>query len=180
MTAGVSLAGVCFLGFLDDQTGAPTAGRLPRHGQGTAADDELPILDSLREQLAEYFAGTRRAFDLPLAAAGSAFQRRVWQALGRIPYGATRSYGELARELGVPGGSRAVGSANGRNPIAIVIPCHRVIAEDGTLGGYGGGLWRKRRLLELEGAFPASRAGGESAAWPGLFRPAGGFAEEDE
>jgi AraC family transcriptional regulator of adaptative response/methylated-DNA-[protein]-cysteine methyltransferase len=112
------------------------------------------LLDRLRDQLDEYFAGDRRAFDLPLAYPGSAFQQQVWGALLRIPYGETRSYAELARELGAPGAARAVGRANGANRIAIVIPCHRVIAADGGLGGYGGGLWRKLRLLETEGAAP--------------------------
>jgi AraC family transcriptional regulator of adaptative response/methylated-DNA-[protein]-cysteine methyltransferase len=115
-----------------------------------------PLFDRLRAQLDEYFAGERRAFDLPLAYPGSAFQQQVWDALLRIPYGETRSYAELARELGVPGAARAVGRANGANRIAIVIPCHRVVAADGGLGGYGGGLWRKLRLLETEGAVPPS------------------------
>ena len=109
-------------------------------------------LQDARAQLAEYFAGTRRAFDLPLAPEGSEFDRATWDQLRRIPHGETISYGELARRVGRPGAARAVGGANGRNPIAIVIPCHRVIASDGTLGGYAGGLPMKRRLLEIEGA----------------------------
>ena len=107
-------------------------------------------LDEARRQLTEYFAGTRRAFDLPLAAGGTPFQQRVWDALRRIPYGETISYGELARRIGQPTASRAVGAANGRNPIAIVVPCHRVIGADGTLIGYGGGLSVKEALLALE------------------------------
>lgn len=102
------------------------------------------------QQLAEYLAGSRRSFDLPLAPSGTDFQRRVWSALAAIPYGQTRSYGELAGQLGQPGAQRAVGSANGRNPIAIVIPCHRVIASGGGLGGYSAGLARKQWLLEME------------------------------
>ena len=103
-----------------------------------------------REQLDEYFAGERSSFDLALAAAGSPFQERVWRALLEIPYGETISYGELARRIGRPDAVRAVGTANGRNPISIVVPCHRVIGADGSLTGYGGGLDRKQFLLELE------------------------------
>ncbi len=102
------------------------------------------------EQLDEYFAGARTRFDLALAPTGTAFQEQVWAALREIPYGATWSYGELARHVGRPGASRAVGLANGRNPIAVIVPCHRVIGADGSLTGYGGGLDRKRALLELE------------------------------
>ena len=103
-----------------------------------------------RQQLLEYFAGERRDFDLPLAPEGSDFQREVWSALRNIPYGTTISYGELARRVGRPAAARAVGAANGRNPIPIVIPCHRVIGKDGSLTGFGGGLQLKERLLELE------------------------------
>jgi methylated-DNA-[protein]-cysteine S-methyltransferase len=110
------------------------------------------VFPALRAQLDEYFARRRRAFDLPLEYPGSPFQRSVWDALLRIPYGETRTYAELASELGVPGAARAVGRANGANRLAIIVPCHRVIAAGGGLGGYGGGLWRKLRLLELEGA----------------------------
>jgi methylated-DNA-[protein]-cysteine S-methyltransferase len=105
---------------------------------------------AVREQLAEYFAGERTAFDLPLAMEGTPFQRQVWAALREIPYGETRSYGELARALGSPDAARAVGLANGRNPISVIVPCHRVIGADGSLTGFGGGLARKRVLLELE------------------------------
>jgi len=103
-----------------------------------------------REQLEQYFAGERRTFDLPLELEGPAFHRRVWEALLTIPYGETRSYGQIAARVGDPGAARAVGFANGRNPIAIVVPCHRVIGADGSLTGYGGGLPRKRTLLDLE------------------------------
>jgi methylated-DNA-[protein]-cysteine S-methyltransferase len=106
---------------------------------------------AVREQLGEYFAGERTEFDLPLAPLGTPFQERVWDALSRIPYGRTASYGEIARGLGDPGASRAVGLANGRNPISIIVPCHRVIGTDGKLTGYAGGVERKRFLLELEG-----------------------------
>jgi methylated-DNA-[protein]-cysteine S-methyltransferase len=114
-----------------------------------AKRDRGPLADACR-QLDEYFAGERAAFELLTGAAGSAFQRTVWEALTRIPYGATTSYGELAREIGRPDASRAVGLANGRNPISIVVPCHRVIGASGKLTGYGGGLDRKRWLLDLE------------------------------
>ena len=104
-----------------------------------------------RRQLQAYFDGDLRAFDLPLAAEGSAFQKRVWTALCDIPYGETISYGELARRIGQPTAARAVGLANGQNPISIVVPCHRVIGANGSLTGYGGGLPRKRWLLAHEG-----------------------------
>jgi methylated-DNA-[protein]-cysteine S-methyltransferase len=103
-------------------------------------------------QLGEYFAGARRTFELPLAPRGTEFQRRVWRALREIPYGKTISYGELARRIGQPSASRAVGLANGANPLPIIVPCHRVIGADGTLTGFGGGLAVKRKLLALEGA----------------------------
>ncbi|MGK5110987.1 MULTISPECIES: methylated-DNA--[protein]-cysteine S-methyltransferase [unclassified Geodermatophilus] len=101
-------------------------------------------------QLGEYFAGGRTAFDLPLRPLGSPFELAVWEQLTRIPYGETRSYGFVAKAVGEPGGAQAVGAANGRNPLAIVVPCHRVIGADGTLVGFGGGLPRKRFLLDLE------------------------------
>lgn len=103
-----------------------------------------------REQLEQYFAGERSEFDIPLDLRGSEFQRSVWDALLTIPYGETRSYGEIAKQIGRPDRARAVGSANGRNPVSIVVPCHRVIGADGSLVGYGGGLERKRWLLEHE------------------------------
>lgn len=103
-----------------------------------------------REQLAQYFAGERTSFDLPMQLDGSVFQRTVWHALTEIPYGQTISYGELARRIGRPDLARAVGTANGQNPIAVIVPCHRVIGSDGKLVGYGGGLENKRLLLDLE------------------------------
>ncbi|MCA1221117.1 methylated-DNA--[protein]-cysteine S-methyltransferase [Streptomyces sp. 8L] len=102
------------------------------------------------EQLEAYFRGELRDFDLPVHLAGTDFQRRVWSELTRIPYGQTRSYGQLAAALGQPGASRAVGLANGRNPVSIVVPCHRVVGSTGSLTGYGGGLANKQRLLALE------------------------------
>ena len=108
-------------------------------------------LAEARRQLQAWFEGRIRVFDLPLAPQGTPFQQRVWEEIRRIPFGSTRSYGELARRLGSPGASRAVGGATGRNPLSIVIPCHRVVGTGGGLTGYGGGLERKRLLLELEG-----------------------------
>jgi methylated-DNA-[protein]-cysteine S-methyltransferase len=113
-----------------------------------AGDDDL--LDTAARQLAEYFGGSRTRFDLPVELDGTPFQRTVWQALRSIPYGATISYGELAGRIGQPSASRAVGLANGRNPVSIVVPCHRVIGANGSLTGYGGGIERKRFLLALE------------------------------
>lgn len=114
-------------------------------------------LEQTRAELAEYFAGTRRVFSIPLDLRGTDFQRRVWDRLLAIPCGETRTYSGIARELGDEKSLRAVGMANGKNRIAIIVPCHRVIAADGSLWGYGGGLERKRRLLEHEGAIsPAS------------------------
>jgi methylated-DNA-[protein]-cysteine S-methyltransferase len=107
-----------------------------------------------RRQLDEYFAGRRRAFTLPLAAAGTPFQQAVWRAVAGIPYGATRTYGQVAAAIDRPRAVRAVGAANGANPLPIVVPCHRVIGQDGTLTGYGGGLARKDALLRLEGWQP--------------------------
>lgn len=103
-------------------------------------------------QLEEYFAGKRTEFTMPLDLRGTEFQRKCWKALLKIPYGKTRSYAQIARAVGCPQGFRAVGMANHDNPVPIIVPCHRVLASDGTLGGYGGGLEMKRRLLELEGA----------------------------
>jgi len=108
------------------------------------------LVERGKAELAEYFAGERRGFDLPLDAPGTPFEESVWGELRQIPYGETRSYEELASAVGRAGGSRAVGQANGRNRVAIVIPCHRVVNKSGELGGYGGGLWRKRYLLDLE------------------------------
>jgi methylated-DNA-[protein]-cysteine S-methyltransferase len=112
----------------------------------------------VRMQLGEYFEGDRASFDVPLELEGTPFQRRVWRALGEIPYGETISYGALARRIGRPESSRAVGAANGRNPISLIVPCHRVIGSDGGLTGYGGGIERKRFLLNLESRTRASVA----------------------
>lgn len=126
---------------------------------GEHVDDALP---EVTRQLGQYFAGTRTTFDLPLAPVGTDFQERVWAALRDIPYGETRSYGELATAIGRPGAARAVGLANGRNPISIVVPCHRVVGASGRLTGYAGGMERKSYLLSLEqgeGLLSASTTG---------------------
>jgi methylated-DNA-[protein]-cysteine S-methyltransferase len=113
-------------------------------------DESQPLVKEALRQLTAYFEGRLTEFDLPLEMAGTPFQRRVWDALREIPYGETSSYGELAQNIGRPSAVRAVGAANGRNPIAIIVPCHRVIGASGKLVGYGGGLPMKRMLLDLE------------------------------
>ena len=115
-----------------------------------ALDPDHPVLRAAMVQLGEYFAGSRTKFDLPLELRGTEFQRKVWQALLRIPYGETRSYGDLAKQIDVLNGARAVGAANGRNPISIIVPCHRAIGRNGALTGFAGGLETKRFLLSLE------------------------------
>lgn len=131
--------GLCRLHFPNEKAKPPQEAR--------KADGEL---SSVRKQLDEYFAGSRKSFDLKLNLKGTPFQKRVWLTLAKIPYGETTSYGELAKQVGSPKGARAVGSANGKNPLPIVLPCHRVIGKDGSLTGFGGGLKVKTALLELE------------------------------
>jgi methylated-DNA-[protein]-cysteine S-methyltransferase len=114
------------------------------------ADGEAAPFPQARREIEEYFAGQRKIFEFALAPRGTPFQQQVWQALDRIPYGATATYRDIARAVGSPGAMRAVGAANARNPLAIVVPCHRVIGSDGTLTGYAGGLARKKALLVLE------------------------------
>ena len=123
-----------------------------RFGEAIGQDDGHPLLDEAERQLRAYFEGRLREFDLPLKATGTAFQESVWRMVAAIGFGRTRTYMDLARELGSPGAVRAVGAANGANPLPIVIPCHRVVATGGGMGGYGGGVELKRRLLALEGA----------------------------
>jgi methylated-DNA-[protein]-cysteine S-methyltransferase len=135
-----------------------------RQGRRPVAIDPRWLRDDhafagVRAQLDEYFAGSRRDFELELDLHGNPFERRVWRELRKIPYGETISYGEVARAIGAPDAFRAVGLANGRNPIAVIVPCHRVIGTNGSLTGYGGGLERKRLLLELEsGVLPLAAA----------------------
>lgn len=138
---GEALAGL----YMTDQRHRP-----PQESFGPPEDLEAPPFAAAVRQLRAYFDGALTAFDLPLAPRGTPFQRRVWAALCDIPYGGTLSYGQLAARLGRPSAARAVGLANGKNPIGIIIPCHRVIGASGSLTGYGGGLDRKRRLLDFE------------------------------
>ncbi len=123
-----------------------------RFGGGPCGEAPTVLLRHAEEQLSEYFAGRRHEFDLPTAPAGTEFQKRVWRTLREIPYGTTCPYGEIARRIGSPHAARAVGMANNRNPIAIVIPCHRVVGHDGSLTGYAAGVGIKAALLALEAA----------------------------
>lgn len=150
---GDALAGVYFL----EHKGAPAPA-------GPEQPDH-PVLAAACQQLTEYFAGERRVFDLPVDAAGTAFQRAVWRALVEIRFGATTTYAALARAIGQPAAVRAVGAANGRNPLSIIVPCHRVIGSGGTLTGYAGGLPIKRWLLEHEHRVSA----GDGRAEPGTL-----------
>ena len=138
-------AGGCLTGVYFEDHRHPPEDRVELAPDGTAFVRVITQLD-------EYFSGSRDRFDLPLAPAGTEFQQKVWNALLEIPFGATESYGDLAARLGDPKATRAVGLANGKNPISIIVPCHRVVGADGSLTGYGGGLERKRWLLVHEGA----------------------------
>ena len=149
LVAGVTDAGLCLLEFRDREV-LETQIEKVRGRIGQTAAGSHSLLTQLHTELREYFRGKRRDFSIPLVYPGTPFQMKVWNALRVIPYGETISYEELAWRVGSPSGQRAVGHANGQNPIAIVIPCHRVVNKDGKLGGYGGGLWRKRLLLGLE------------------------------
>jgi O-6-methylguanine DNA methyltransferase len=135
------------------QTIRPNPRDLREENSDVRFEESARVLQGHARQLEEYFSGKRREFSFPLDLRGTDFQLACWRALLSIPYGETRTYGDIARMVGRPQGFRAVGMANNRNPIAIVVPCHRVIASDGTLCGYGGGLDVKRKLLELEGAW---------------------------
>jgi AraC family transcriptional regulator of adaptative response/methylated-DNA-[protein]-cysteine methyltransferase len=150
MVAGASSQGICLLEFSDRRMLEAQFDRIRRRFAIPMVPGDSDHLQHLRAELAEYFAGTRREFTVPLIYPGTEFEQKVWTQLLAIPYSETRSYQDLARTLGQPGASRAVGRANGMNRIAILIPCHRVVNQNGDLGGYGGGLWRKRILLELE------------------------------
>ena len=141
---------VCSLEFVDAASLEARLHSLRQRVAGAVVTATNRCLALVRNQLEEYFEGRRRAFDVPLSFVGTAFQQKVWTALLEIRYGETWSYLQLAEHVGDAGATRAVGMANGANPIAIVIPCHRVVNASGELGGYGGGLWRKRVLLDLE------------------------------
>ncbi|WP_411137786.1 methylated-DNA--[protein]-cysteine S-methyltransferase [Streptomyces sp. C10] len=154
VAAGEALSGL----YMTDQRHRP-----PQETFGDPAGPDEPPFAATIDQLQAYFRGELTTFDLPLALRGTPFQRRVWATLRTIPYGGTVSYGQLAERLGAPSASRAVGLANGRNPVGIIVPCHRVVGANGSLTGYGGGLDRKRRLLAFErtedGLFPAEACG---------------------
>ena len=143
---------------LTARDGALTSLWMEPFEQPAQAGRRDPVLTAARRQLDAYFAGTLTEFDLPLAPAGTPFQTGVWDELQRVPYASTLSYAQLAERVGRPGHFRAVGSANGRNPISIIIPCHRVVGSDGSLTGYGGGIDRKRWLLDHEAAVAATRS----------------------
>lgn len=166
LVAGATDDGICLLEFIDERM--PEAGltAVKKSFGGPVIPGSNRHLEMLEAELAGYFAGSLRNFSVPLACRGTPFQRRVWEQLLAIPYGETRSYERLAAAVGSPRAVRAVGRANGLNRISIVIPCHRVINKSGGLCGYGGGLWRKQYLLELE------RSGGEQRTLPGSM-PAG-------
>ncbi len=150
LVAGATDKGVCLLEFADRRAFQRQVATLQRLLRGVVIPGRNQHLDRLAGQLSEYFDGQRQSFSVPLVTPGTEFQQRVWGALRRIPFGQTISYAELARRMGRSGAQRAVGRANGDNRIAILIPCHRVVKDDGTLCGYGGGLWRKKHLLDLE------------------------------
>jgi AraC family transcriptional regulator of adaptative response/methylated-DNA-[protein]-cysteine methyltransferase len=150
MVAAATEGGLCLLEFVDRRGLEGELTRLGRELRGSVIPGRGPVLEQALRELEEYFSGARTRFDVPLLASGSDFQRRVWRALTEIPYGETRSYGQVASTVGRSSAVRALGRANGQNRMAIVIPCHRVVGSDGALTGYGGGLWRKRWLLEHE------------------------------
>jgi len=149
MVGGATADAICLLEFADRPM-LPAQLAVVRRRVGPTTPGDHPMLDGLQSELDAYFAGRLRAFGLPIDAPGSEFQRGVWDELQQVPYAETISYRELAARVGAPAASRAVGRANGSNRIAVIIPCHRVVASGGGLGGYGGGLDRKRALLSLE------------------------------
>jgi AraC family transcriptional regulator, regulatory protein of adaptative response / methylated-DNA-[protein]-cysteine methyltransferase len=153
MIAGAVDEGICLLEFSDRKMLNTEYKDLTKHFKTTIQEGENKHFGLLRKQLKEYFAGKRKEFSVPLAAPGSTFQQAVWKELMNIPYGSTRSYLEQSIALGKPESIRAVANANGMNRISIIIPCHRVIGSDGSLTGYGGGLKRKRWLLDHEKKF---------------------------
>lgn len=159
--------GVCLCEFSDRPALASELDELAEHFGAPVSEGSSEHAERLAAELRLYFKGELEVFKTPLVMPGTEFEQAVWSRLREIPYGETMSYGEVARALGKPGASRAVGRANGRNRIAIVVPCHRVIESTGALRGYGGGLWRKKRLLELE------RAHGAGSLWSGSAAAAG-------
>ena len=150
LVVGASAEGCCVCEFHDRGGFERIRARVERRHMMQMTKGDHPLIGKMEQQLSEYFAGKRTVFDLSLGLKGTPFELSVWRELLAIPYGETRAYGGLAKLLGKPGAARAVGRANGSNFLAIIVPCHRVIQEDGTLRGYGGGLWRKKFLLDLE------------------------------
>lgn len=150
LVAAATSEGVCLLEFTDRRMLEHQFARLRKYFKLAVIPGESEHIVQLKKELGEYFRGERKIFTVPLVYPGSPFEQRVWNALLKIPYGSTSSYEEVARNIGSPKSSRAVGRANGFNRIAIVIPCHRVVNKNGEMGGYGGGVWRKKMLLELE------------------------------
>ncbi len=150
MIAGATERGICMFEFADYKLLDLELRQLAASLKAPLVQGENPHFDTLRKQLAEYFRGERRQFDIPLDLVGTEFQKQVWLGLLQIPYGCTTTYGEQAARIGHPSSVRAVANANGKNKVSIILPCHRVIGADGTLTGYGGGIWRKKKLLELE------------------------------
>jgi AraC family transcriptional regulator of adaptative response/methylated-DNA-[protein]-cysteine methyltransferase len=183
LLVGATDQGINLLEYSDRRMLESNLKAMRRHFGCAVVPGQHPLLRRLRQELTEYFEGKRQQFTLPLAPRGTPFQDKVWQELRRIPFAATISYDELARRVGQPTAQRAVARANGMNRISILIPCHRVIGKDGSLTGYGGGLWRKRLLLEVErtGRLPGHNADGQGrqepplkarlAATPGSARP---------
>jgi O-6-methylguanine DNA methyltransferase len=146
---------LCYLNFMDC-TDKKDLIALEKQYQTSLEEGNSPVLESLQEQLSAYFDGKLKQFNLPLIFTGTEFQKSVWKRLLEIPFGQTVNYGSIAAKLGIPNASRAVGRANGSNPISIVVPCHRVIGKSGELVGYGGKIWRKKWLLEHEGVLQKS------------------------
>ncbi|MDH6342732.1 O-6-methylguanine DNA methyltransferase [Parabacteroides sp. PFB2-12] len=150
MIAAATEKGICMFEFADYKLIDLELRQVGEHFKAPLVQGVNPHFDTLRKQLEEYFKGERKEFDIPLDLVGTEFQKTVWLALLKIPYGCTTNYGKQAELIGKPSSVRAVANANGKNKISIILPCHRVIGADGSLTGYGGGLWRKKKLLELE------------------------------
>ena len=150
MVAGASDKGICLLEFADSKHHELELRQLAAWFHTSPVQGESPYFETLRVQLSEYFKGERKNFDIPLDLVGTEFQKQVWISLLKIPYGFTASYSKQAEMVGRPSAVRAVANANGKNKISIILPCHRVIGADGSLTGYGGGIWRKEKLLAFE------------------------------
>lgn len=155
MVAAATAKGICMFEFSDYKSIDLEFRQLSECFDAPLVRGDNPHFDTLRIQVREYFEGERKEFDIPLDLVGTEFQKRVWIGLLQIPYGSTTTYGKQAGLLGMPAAVRAVANANGKNKISIILPCHRVIGSDGSLTGYGGGVWRKEKLLELEKRYTA-------------------------